>query len=304
MRIASAVENFIRHSSLNKYIASFRNSHPAFYLKIKRIWDSVTPMSSKEDLARYQKRAIDNFTRLAIKDIKKSIILEIGSDCEGKIIKELASLGAKKVVGINPGLENDLTDESDFSCEHLPDNCQLLNDDASKLSFDDETFTHIFSVSVFEHLNNFKDCLSEMHRVLIPGGIVYADFGPIWSSSIGHHVYAKCGDEEARHWNPLKNPIYNYSHLLTNKDEMRADLQGTVSDSLLEEILKWVYELPYINRMFYEDYMRIIEASKFEIVYLKKDQEKIDSDINSKLQLKYPGFNNFDIRNVELVLKK
>lgn len=304
MKLASALDNYIRRSLISNYVPYLRKYSPKLYLAIKKIFEIALPISSINKLSRYQVRAIQNFISTTKINLANSVILEIGSDSEAKILREFSALGAKEAIGINPGLENDATGKENFNPLELPKNCRLQNDDASNLSFEDETFTHIFSVSVFEHLNNFDACLSEMYRVLKPGGIVYADFGPIWSSSLGHHVYAVADGEEARHWNPQKNPIPNHTHLLLDRDQMADLLREKVSYRLLEGILKWVYDQPYINRMFYEDYVRAFERSQFEIVHLSLDEEYINRTTEQKLLDKYPGYKKFGVRNAEIVLKK
>lgn len=46
----------------------------------------------------------------------------------------------------------------------------------------------IGSDAVFEHLTNFPAVLSEFYRVLKPGGILYANFGPLWRTWSGDHI--------------------------------------------------------------------------------------------------------------------
>ncbi len=304
MKISNALDNYVRRSLINRYLPYLRKYSPKLYTTMKVLWEKTLPINSENDLARYQARAIDNFIACTNLHMESSSILEIGSDSDGKILHEFASRGAMRAVGINPGLENESSGKNDFQGEGLPENCELRNDDVSALGFENETFSHIFSVSVFEHLNHFDACVSEMHRVLKPGGYVYADFGPIWSSSIGHHVYAVADGEEVRHWNPQKNPVPNYTHLLLGKSEMHDLLCDKVSEGLLDAILKWIYDQPFINRMFYEDYIRILEESLFEIVHLSVDDEHLDKKTKDALRNKYPGYSKFGIRNAEILLRK
>ncbi|MDA9297872.1 class I SAM-dependent methyltransferase [Pseudomonadales bacterium] len=52
----------------------------------------------------------------------------------------------------------------------------------------DESVDIIGSDAVFEHLNDFKSCLSELKRVLSKDGILYSTFGPLWYTWGGDHV--------------------------------------------------------------------------------------------------------------------
>ena len=54
--------------------------------------------------------------------------------------------------------------------------------------FEDEHFDVIGSDAVFEHLNNLPSVLREFWRLLKPGGILYASFGPLWNCWGGDHI--------------------------------------------------------------------------------------------------------------------
>lgn len=55
-------------------------------------------------------------------------------------------------------------------CQGLPRDLSVVTGDLSKLPFQDEAFSLIFSRSVFEHLAEPADVMDEFHRVLQPGG--------------------------------------------------------------------------------------------------------------------------------------
>lgn len=299
MSLASVVDGYARRSLLARYIPYLRKRTPHFYALARGIWDKVLPMRSAYGLARYQTRAVESFVRFLGQDLHSSCIVEIGSDAALKVVRELAHRGAGTVIGVNQRVE-----DGGAAMRHLPAGCALLNADARDLGLEASSFDAIFSVSVFEHLNDFEKCLSEMYRVLRPGGRVYADFGPIWSCSIGHHVYAVTDGEEVRHWKPETNPVPNYGHLLLTKGEMRLRLRKKVSQKLLDEILDWVYQKPDINRLFFEDYVRMFDASSFEVLHLTVDEEHVDSKTLKTLRACYPGYYRFGVRNVEVLLRK
>jgi hypothetical protein len=85
---------------------------------------------------------------------------------------------------------------------------------------------------------------------------------------------------------------------------MEALLVGRVPEALGEAIVDWVYASPDINRLFFEDYLRLIEASPFERVHMDVDREHVPGRILAVLRSRYPGYEMFDVRNVEVVLKK
>ncbi len=147
-------------------------------------------------------------------------------------------------MGINPlvnrgNLRNDTTRR-----------LSLAQADARHIPLATASVNRISSVAQLEHILVLERALPECHRVLVPGGLDYADFGPISPCSPGHHVYARVGDEEARHWQPGKNPVPIYAHLLFTREALRDRLQGRVPNALLEAILEWIYIGYGINRLF------------------------------------------------------
>jgi len=299
--IGERIEQIIRKSVIGRNLSRMRKSSPFLYASLRNVYSKLFRIRSQHGLARYQVRSMNRFLNWVPADILRQSVLEIGSDLDAKVIRELRAKGCSNLVGVNPAF----TDEELLQiAPSLPEGCVLARSDMRSTGLADASFGTIFSVSVFEHLLEFDRCLMEMHRILVPGGIVYADFGPIWSSSLGHHVFANVDGVQARHWDPKLNPLENFSHLLGSPDEMRASLTGRVSDSMCEAIVEWVYTGNDINRLFFEDYIRLIEASPFELVHMDVDREYVPEQVLSDLRVRYPGYVQFDVRNVELVLKK
>lgn len=57
----------------------------------------------------------------------------------------------------------------------------FIQADLTKLqAFGDASFDVVGSDGVFEHVRDLPAVLREFHRVLRPGGIVYATYGPLW----------------------------------------------------------------------------------------------------------------------------
>lgn len=295
------VDRLIRKSLIGRNLSRVRARAPGLYRRLRDLYSYVFRMPSSNDLARYQARAVGRFFHFVDTALCGKGVLEIGSDLDSKVIRELSDKGCPRVIGINPAFAQD---ELDRINETLPAGCVLQRADMRNTGLPDSTVGALFSVSVFEHLLDFEQCLAEMHRILVPGGMVYAEFGPIWSSSLGHHVYAEVNGEQARHWDPGLNPLENFSHLLQDRGEMAQALEGRVSSPLAAAILSWVYEGDGINRLFYEDYLRFVEQSPFELVHLDTDREHVPTEVLSELKARHPQYQVFDVRNVELVLRK
>ena len=61
--------------------------------------------------------------------------------------------------------------------------------DASDLKFENDCFDVVFSYDSFEHFSDPAGVLSEIYRVLRPGGYIYLEFGPLFMSPMGLHAY-------------------------------------------------------------------------------------------------------------------
>jgi ubiquinone/menaquinone biosynthesis C-methylase UbiE len=65
----------------------------------------------------------------------------------------------------------------------------LIQMDAANLQFKDESFNFVFSYDSFEHFSSPEDVLREAIRVVRNGGYIYLDFGPLYYSPLGQHIY-------------------------------------------------------------------------------------------------------------------
>jgi SAM-dependent methyltransferase len=66
---------------------------------------------------------------------------------------------------------------------------RLLQQDATHLEFEDASFDCVFSYDAFEHVGAPDLVLLEAARVTKPGGHVFLEFGPIYFSPRGQHLY-------------------------------------------------------------------------------------------------------------------
>ena len=298
---AVRIEDFLRDIILARILPTIRTRFPWMHRLLLNLRDRLLPLPRGCNLTRYQYRAVQKFISLAKPLGALDIVLEIGSDTAGQVMDELVVGGVKMVVGANPVVE------AANLFRNVPagsSDAHLSQSDARWLPFSAATFTSIFSVAAFEHIQNLDIALLELHRVLKDGGVIYAEFGPIWSCSVGHHVYAKVNGEEARHWKPGLNPVPNYGHLFLSPEELEDALSTKVSDKLLEAIIEWIYIKDDINRLFFEDYVRILHASPFEVLSLRPVGERVNRRIQTDLERIYPGYQEFGCRIIEVALKK
>lgn len=300
MSWATEVDRRLRHSALARLQPWIRARAPWLHEMLLRARDVVLPFRSRHGLSRYQHRAIERFLSFGP---RLDAVLEVGSDLDRRVMRELASRGARSVVGVNPDVDHGGAPAAGSAG---PGQFAIVQADARRLPFADGAFSAVFTVAAFEHVLHLDEALRELHRVLRPGGILYSDFGPIWSCSIGHHVYAIVDGVEARHFKPGRNPVPHFAHLLLSPEELRPELLRTpwVFPRLADAILDWIYRKDGVNRLHYEDYERLFRASPFEVVHLEPVREHVPADVQRRLEARCPGYRAFDVRMAEVVLRR
>jgi ubiquinone/menaquinone biosynthesis C-methylase UbiE len=228
-------------------------------------------------------------------------ILDVGCDHSGLLIQQLSRFyNTADAVGLNL-----LVDEKIFS-----NNCRLVKGDIRKTVFPDEYFDIIVSSSAFEHIHNLENAIQEMYRLLKPGGYLYSHFGPIWSTSYGHHMWITIRNQTYNYWNVILPP---YAHLLMSHNEIVQYLEGEYGSELSNIISNYVLYSDDQNQLFFEDYESIIRDSPFEIILFKgydhselkkKYDPFIKPDHFHKLQEKYPGKTQFFYDGITILLVK
>ena len=205
-------------------------------------------------------------------------------------------------MGINS--EEDTGSPSHEGLCPLPAGASFRRADARALPFADQSFDAIFSVATFEHIRELPRALEEMCRVLVPGGVVYSAFGPIWSGGKGHHLRVEVDGLEARHFKPETNPLPDFSHLLLSPEQMRTALHGRVDARLCEPIVAWVYDDPAINRLSFCDYIEVFRRSPLELRALRTEDDPVPSPLRRVLAFRHPRESRFEVTNIEVVLQK
>lgn len=228
-------------------------------------------------------------------------ILDVGCDTNGLLIQQLSRLyNTVETIGLNL-----YVDEKIFS-----NNCRIIKGDIRKTGFPDNYFDIILSSSAFEHIHNFEDAIKEMYRILKPGGYLYSHFGPIWSTSYGHHLWVTYKNKMYNYWNVILPP---YAHLLMSPNEILQYLEEQYGSELSKVISNYVFYSDEQNKLFFEDYESIIRNSPFQIILFKgydhSDLKKkydlfIKPDHFQKLKEKYPGKTNFFYDGITLLLIK
>jgi SAM-dependent methyltransferase len=81
---------------------------------------------------------------------------------------------------------NDLEDRRDNRAKNI---AFVEGDICKSLNLNSNSFDFVCSYNAFEHLENPAKALDEIIRVCKKGGLIYLEFGPLYASPWGMHVY-------------------------------------------------------------------------------------------------------------------
>jgi SAM-dependent methyltransferase len=167
--------------------------------------------------------------------------------------------------------------------------------------FADGAFDAILTLSLLEHLTPLEDALNEMRRILRPGGHLCALFGPAWSSPHGHHIYERAGDP-LLDFSVWKMPAH--IHLLCSPQEIvnyyrecgYGDSGGLIAQH-------WFYETKIINRLMYEDYVRLL-GERFQWCYQELMYNTLPEEHLAELRRKFPPYRDFTTYGARYILQR
>jgi SAM-dependent methyltransferase len=296
-----SLDQALRASWVGRRLVWLRSRSPATYARLRRLYQRIVLRSRSKDLAPYQARALDEFFGEIPAPLLAVGVLEVGCDVDGRVMHELRARGVAQAVGINPVLT---AADAERLRAGLPAGFDVQAVDMRASGLPSESFGAIFSVAVLEHLLDLDVCLAEMHRLLGPGGRVYAAFGPIWSSALGHHIFADVNGIQLRHWDPRLNPVEDYAHLLLSQAEMRQRISASRGIEVADAAVAWIYESEELNRMFFEDYVAAFERASLRLVRLAIDRDHVPKQRMAELRAAYPDRTEFSARNAVVVLEK
>lgn len=181
-------------------------------------------------------------------------------------------------------------------------NYRVINANIATLDLESNSFDFIYSTNAFEHISDLKSGIQNMKRMLRNGGYLSTIFGPIWSSSKGHHLWAFDQNKNLHTFNDELIP--HWGHLLCSQDEVRELLSKTFSEPYVVAIMRTIYEQNTINHLFYEDYKEIIEGSGLEVIEFNDWHSPIIPDGETLNLLKENfGDRNFSTISIRCLLR-
>jgi SAM-dependent methyltransferase len=120
--------------------------------------------------------------------------------------------------------------------------------DVSRLAFADNSFDLVSSTALLEHVRDLEACMAEMARVTRPGGIVFANFGPLYRSFGGAHF------------------LGSYEHLWMDDAQFAAYLEARNIPYEREEALHWLQQ-DMFSRATYDEYLALFR-DYFELAHV------------------------------------
>jgi SAM-dependent methyltransferase len=237
IKMQDRLNNTYQYKDYIESIAEFNHSRP----------DMVA-------VGNYNYEMIDIFNDL--KSLNHKHLLDIGASPHGYALERALFHEVSSYTGIGLALQG------------TTEVCQadrvgkLIGMNAENLAFDNASFDLIITLSTFEHFFNIDRVLTEMYRVLKPGGSVLINFQPVWTCSYGHHLH---------HVPNIDRLIPPWSHLLCQADEMRQLLQTVwplQSPMSLDETIEWIYHSDEINRIDIKTILASFHNCSFEIEWL------------------------------------
>ena len=269
--------------------------------------------------------------------VKKKCVLEIGGSCFPKkllfnILKvnkwicvdylenwakgfEAATMSMEKLL-------NSTNKTNEFSVFSLNNSVNTFNSnnyikfhgDASYISdIFYEKFDIVVSINAFEHILTLPLVINNIYNCLKKGGKLITEFGPIWSSALGHHYQGGNFNGVTMGYdiqfnNISKDGVPPFIHLLKNEYEIREYFKHNdlpYGQDQVDCLCNWCFHSNLINRLFYEDYEQIMLNSPFKKYTISSSWNIFPTEeILKKLNIKYPNNNNFEVCSIMIFAEK
>jgi SAM-dependent methyltransferase len=170
--------------------------------------------------------------------LRDIVVLDVGASPHGYALERALELGANTYLGIGLDIAAPLRVAGANGAVGI-----LAPMDVLSMTFPDDTFDAIISMSTFEHILDPRRALDEMARVLKPGGFVLATADGIWSCPYGHHLL---------HYGSCAELVPPWAHLYWSQGQMADYLEPRwPADAPISvaEATAFVYESGDINRL-------------------------------------------------------
>lgn len=212
------------------------------------------------------------------------------------------------------GLDH-ITEESVISDQRL----RIVKADGLDLRshFEASSFDCVYGLSLMEHIPSPDIFLEEVYRVLRPGGLAFFEGNPLWSSSLGHHLWVaswggKYQGKTTKNYlfNTMSgvaslNPIPDWGHLLMDQEELRLHLQEkTLPPGDVDCIVDWTYHNKDLNRLSSAELVKAYANSRLKVLEINANRVEVPAPVLIMLRERYGDGCDFGITGLTILLAK
>jgi SAM-dependent methyltransferase len=232
----------------------------AFRASIDRFNASQPNRELLDGIRAYNHEMIDQLD--SIRALSGALLLDVGASPHGYALERALECGATVYLGV--GLD---IGEPEYVVSDRGKVGMLLESDAAALGVPDDSFDLALSISTLEHASDVDAVLSEMARVLRPGGFALLMFEPIWSCSYGHHLH---------HFGECAKLVPAWGHLTMGPEQMRERLGSWPADAPLsvDQAIEWTYHGPALNRLTLRDYRDCLHRCALDVEWIVELKEE------------------------------
>jgi SAM-dependent methyltransferase len=178
--------DFRERQSLQRISGILKSTGPAETVRAERSFELL--QSRYAPRPEYGYDPVSVWQRATSRSVK--LVSLPGLDTPGKQILDIGTGDGVLGAVLNAfGHSSTLVDQEDWRHEPAKKVRFVAADCCDHLPFDDASFDLICSFNSFEHFPEPEKVFAEILRVVKPGGWIYLDFGPLYSSPWGLHAY-------------------------------------------------------------------------------------------------------------------
>ena len=133
-------------------------------------------------------------------------------------------------------------------------------------------FSAAYSINAFEHIRDLHTTLDKVRRSLIPGGVLFTVFGPIWSADVGHHLSIPTDQGPIGMFDGVLEP---WEHLTSTPAQIYERILPRLGSEIAQRVIEYVFDYPDLNRLSEADYIDILHSSGLSPVLVIRRKSKL-----------------------------
>jgi hypothetical protein len=129
-----------------------------------------------------------------------------------------------------------------------------------------------YSINAFEHIADLRTTLVRVRHSLVPGGMLFTVFGPIWSGDVGHHLSIPTDKGPIGMFDGVLEP---WEHLTSTPTQIYERINPRLGPVIAHRVIEYVFNYPDLNRLSEADYQQILQDSGLEPVLVIRRKAKL-----------------------------